>query len=64
MIDEVYSTPEEIMKAAKLAKWLIEEKGVTRKKAYIISQRKFHILNYDLVRKMYNKIKPKQEEMF
>ena len=55
-----YTQPEDIQKAASLAKWLIENKGVKSKTAYIISQRKFHIPTYDVVRKQYQLIKREQ----
>jgi len=55
-----YTQPEDIQKAANLAKWLIEQKRVKSKSAYIISQRKFHIPTYDVVRVQYQKIKRKQ----
>lgn len=43
--------------AARLAKWLIETKGVKRKTAYIISAKKYRLPTYDLVRREYQKIK-------
>ena len=55
-----YTQPEDIHKAAELAKWLIENKGIKSKSAYIISQRKFHIPTYDVVRSEYQKIKREQ----
>ena len=50
-----------LIKAGKLARWLIEEKGVNKKTAYIIGSRKFKVGTWQDVRKVYNqKLKVKQ----
>jgi hypothetical protein len=53
-----------LQKAADLAGWLIQEKGVKRKQAYIIASRKYKIENWHLIQKYFNtKIKTKQLEL-
>ena len=52
---------EEARKAAELAKWLIEKKGVKRKTAYIIAQKKYKAESWQTVQRFYNqRLKPKQ----
>lgn len=53
-----------VIKAAKLSQWLIEKKGVKKKTAYIIAKNKFKIDNYAIIRKVYQKLKPKQDSLF
>jgi hypothetical protein len=55
---------ENINRATSLAKWLIETKGVKKKQAYIIASKKYNLEHYSLVRKAYNRIKPKQISLF
>lgn len=50
----------DIQKAVSLAKWLIEQKGVIKKTAYIIASRKFKIENWHDIQKGYNELKPEQ----
>lgn len=52
---------EEVRKAAELAKWLIEQKGVKRKTAYIIAQKKYRIESWQTIQRFYNqRLKLKQ----
>lgn len=51
-------------KAGILAKWLIEDKGRTRKIAYIIATHKYKIPSVDLVRQEYLKIQRTQQPLF
>lgn len=54
-----------LKKASELAGWLIKEKGVVKKTAYLIASRKYKIENWHLVQKYYNEnIKTKQIELF
>lgn len=51
--------------AFKLARWLLEEQGVKKPKAYIIAAKKYKLDNWHDVQKLYNLyVRSRQQKLF